>query len=871
MKRPRPVLQIFLWSAVAAVLAALIAAGIFTNITLRSVEKHLPNMLLEQLHDLAHILENLSEVVSAAELTKAVPSSENFMRLRKKVMATQTSVIEVRDTYVFDNLIQASALHAVVAPAIADLQLWLSEGISGYAPQSDVTIDIVHSRISEVFQKARALNQSSEIAARKVLDEQRNRLDRFLFSVNLLFSIALVITFIMVCLLIRQQVLQRREIEAQTERRRAQEELRESEEKYRRLFETSAIGFFLLTDVFVDCNEQACRLWRCSREDIVGHSPADFSPAQQADGRDSTEAAHERIQTAFSGQPQQFYWKHRRKDGTLMDAEITLQVLPIAGRQMLVATLIDITDRKQMEDALRESQEEYRQLYAEAKRAAEVYRSLLGSSADAIVIYDMEGNVQFLSPSFTRIFGWTLEELAGKRIPFVPDSEREATMAEIRRVMEGSPSSNFETRRYDKDERVLNVTLSASRFDDHEGMPAGMLVILRDVTHTKVMETQYLQAQKMEAVGTLAGGVAHDFNNLLQAISGYTELLLLDKSENDADHSSLMQIKRACDRAAQLIQQLLAFSRKAEGVRRRLDLNQEVLEAEKLLQRTIPKMTAIELHLAGSLWSVHADPVQIEQILLNLGSNAADAMPDGGRLTIETLNAPLNEEYCRDHLGATPGNYVLLSVSDTGRGMDRETLQHIFEPFFTTKEIGKGTGLGLASVYGIVMGLGGHLTCYSEPGQGTIFRIYLPAVDQVEAQAEGEVDETPLKGGSETILVVDDEATIRDVATQILQHFGYEVLAADSGETALELYKTRKGEIDLVILDLGMPGMGGHKCLCALRAIEPSVKVVVASGYSINGQVRASLESGAGGVVGKPYQLKDLVTTVRTVLDGKRG
>jgi two-component system, cell cycle sensor histidine kinase and response regulator CckA len=871
MKRPRPFLQILLWSTVAAVLTALIAVGIFTNITLRSVEKNLPNTLLEQLHDLALILEDLSEVVSAAELAKAVPSSENCMRLRKKVMAAQISVIKVRDTYVVDNLIQASAFHAVVAPAIADLQLWLSEGISGYAPQSDVTIDIVLSRISEVFQKAKALNQVSEIAARKVLDEQRNRLDRFLFSVNLLFSVTLVITFIMVFLLIRQQVLQRREIEAQAERRRIQEELHESEEKYRRLFETSAIGFFLLTDVFVDCNEQACRLLRCSREDIVGHSPAEFSPAQQADGRDSTEATHEHIQAAFSGQRQQFYWIHRRKDDTLMDAEITLQVLPIGGRQMLVATLVDITDRKQMEEALRESEENYRQLYAEAKQAAEVYRSLLGSSADAIVIYDLEGNVQFLSPSFTQIFGWTLEELAGKRIPFVPDSEREATMAEVHRVLEGNPCSNFATRRCDKDGRILNITLSASRFDDHEGMPAGMLVILRDVTHTKAMEAQYLQAQKMEAVGTLAGGVAHDFNNLLQAIGGFTELLLLAKSANDPDHSSLMQIKKACDRAAQLIQQLLAFSRKAEGVRHRLDLNQEVVEAEKLLQRTLPKMTAIELHLAGYLWSVHADPVQIEQILLNLGSNAADAMPDGGRLIIETLNASLNEDYCRDHLGAVPGDYVLLSVSDTGRGMDRETLQHIFEPFFTTKGVGKGTGLGLASVYGIVKGLGGHLTCYSEPGQGTIFRIYLPAVEQVEDQAEGGVDETPLKGGSETILVVDDEAAVRDVATQILQHFGYDVLVADSGETALELYKNRKAEIDLVILDLGMPGMGGHKCLRELRAIEPSAKVVVASGYSINGQVRASLESGAGGFVGKPYQLKDLVTTVRKVLDGKRG
>ena len=236
MKRPRPFLQIFLWSSVAAVFVALIAAGIFTNITLRSVEKNLPSTLLEQLHDLTIIVENLSQIVSAAELTKAVPSSENFMRLRKKVMAVQTSVMEVRDTYVFNDLIQASAFHAVVAPAITDLQLWLSKGISGYAPQTDVTIDIVLSRISEVFQKAKALNRASEITAQEVLNEQRNRLERFLLSVNLLFTTTLVITFIMVFFLIRQQVLQRREMKAQAERRRAQDELRVSEAQKTALF-----------------------------------------------------------------------------------------------------------------------------------------------------------------------------------------------------------------------------------------------------------------------------------------------------------------------------------------------------------------------------------------------------------------------------------------------------------------------------------------------------------------------------------------------------------------------------------------------------------------------------------------------------------
>jgi PAS domain S-box-containing protein len=560
----------------------------------------------------------------------------------------------------------------------------------------------------------------------------------------------------------------------------------------------------------------------------------------------------------------------RKKSGEIIWVQSRNQVVKNTQGRMerISGVFFDITEHKRVEESLRESEEYNRQLYAGARRTAELYRSLLSSSADAIVIYDMEGRVQFLSPSFTRIFGWGLEELFGKTIPFVPDSEIEATMNEVRKVLEGATCSNFESLRYDKSGGILNVTLSASRYTDHEGTPAGILVILRDMTQTKIMETQFRQAQKMEAVGTLAGGVAHDFNNLLQAINGYAELLLLDKSPEDAGYHNLMQIQKACSRAAQLIQQLLAFSRKVEGVRRRLDLNQEVLEAEKVLHRTIPKMIAIELRLSGSLWSVHADPVQLEQILLNLGSNAADAMPEGGRLVIETQNVSVDEEFCRDHLGAKPGNYVLLSVSDTGPGMDQETLQHIFEPFFTTKEVGKGTGLGLASVYGIVKSLGGYISCSSEPGQGAIFKIYLPAVEHVGTQAEGGAEETALRGGNETILVVDDEAPVRDVATEILRYFGYEVLAADSGEAALDLYRTREGGIDLIVLDLGMPGMGGHKCLRELKAIDSSAKVLIASGYSMDSLVRESLEIGGVGFVGKPYQLKDLVTKIRMFLDG---
>jgi PAS domain S-box-containing protein len=550
------------------------------------------------------------------------------------------------------------------------------------------------------------------------------------------------------------------------------------------------------------------------------------------------------------------------------EVEVYGSTVQMNGRPALVGTLLDITERKRAEEAIRQSEEKYRRLFEEAKRAEELYRSLLNSSADAIVIYDLEGKVRFVNPSFTRIFGWTLEELVGKQIPFVPDSEKDTTQAKIRRVLEGGPPVNFETRRSTKEGRILSVTSSGSRYDDHEGVPAGILVILHDITRTKTLEAQFRQAQKMEAIGTLAGGIAHDFNNLLQVISGYAQLLLWGKSDRDPGHHELEGIQKAVQRAAQLIRQLLTFSRKMEGKRRPLDLNQEILEAEKMLKRAIPKMITIDLHPGTRLATVNADPVQIEQILLNLGSNAADALPNGGRLILETRNVRLDEEFCRNHLGATPGDYVLLTVADTGLGMDRETVQHIFEPFFTTKEIGKGTGLGLASVYGIVKSHEGYILCESEIGQGTIFEIYLPAVQEKETRVEKGVDEAPLRGGSETVLVVDDEASVREMAAQILQRHGYHVFAADCGEAALECFQTRQEGIDLVILDLGMPGMGGLNCLRELLKRDAAIKVLIATGYSVDGPITEGLESGVTGYIGKPYRLKDLLAKVRTVLDG---
>ncbi|WP_051822167.1 hybrid sensor histidine kinase/response regulator [Desulfonatronum thiodismutans] len=382
------------------------------------------------------------------------------------------------------------------------------------------------------------------------------------------------------------------------------------------------------------------------------------------------------------------------------------------------------------------------------------------------------------------------------------------------------------------------------------------------------MQAQLLQAQKMESVGILAGGVAHDFNNLLQTLGGNIELLLAGKPDDHPDVVRLRAALKSTERAAQLVRQLLLFSRKEESCRVPVDLNREVEGVAGMLRRTIPKMVAVETRLDPELWSLLADPVQIEQVLLNLANNAVDAMPDGGTFLIETNNVVLDEGFVRMHPGSEPGSHVLLSVTDTGHGMDKKTLIHVFDPFFTTKTVGKGTGLGLASVYGIVKNHGGSIQCYSEPGQGTVFKIYLPAAHGHAPEEMAEPKKTLPEGHGEekTILVVDDESEIRALTREVLEVLGYKVKNAASGEEALEAYLQEGEKIDLVLLDLNMPGMGGYRCLQELLRVDPLVKVVIASGYSAEGQGRQSLSAGAKGFLGKPYQLRDLETVLREVL-----
>jgi PAS domain S-box-containing protein len=521
--------------------------------------------------------------------------------------------------------------------------------------------------------------------------------------------------------------------------------------------------------------------------------------------------------------------------------------------------------------------DESRKINAQLRESEEKYRTILENIEEGYYEVDIRGNFTFFNEAICKIAGTSCNEIRGVNFRAYTRVDEAKRLYRIFSGIykSGKPARAFDLEIFRMDGESRHVEISATLIMDHAGKPTGFRGIMRDITRRKRteeekarLEAQLMHAHKMEAVGTLAGGIAHDFNNILQVINGYAQMLLMTKTAQNPDYDKLLQLEKAGERASVLIQQLLTFSRKAGGSYKRVNLNTEIASVEKLLKQTLPKMIDIKINLDERLWPVSADPLHMEQILLNLASNAADAMPDGGQLTIETRNIVLDESYCKAHFEAVPGSYVLLTVSDTGCGMEQDSVCQIFDPFYTTKAIGKGTGLGLASVYGIVKEHGGRIHCYSEPGQGAIFKIYLPAVLNVAADPEKTIKSANSpRGGDETILVVDDEPAVREMAREMLEYFGYGVLCAENGECAIETYRTSPTPINLVLLDLNMPGMGGYKCMKELLNIEPDLKILIASGYSTDFHAEQALSSGAASFIGKPYHLQEMARTVRAALD----
>ena len=547
------------------------------------------------------------------------------------------------------------------------------------------------------------------------------------------------------------------------------------------------------------------------------------------------------IQTAQGGQK----WVWERGCGVYDDE----------GRLLAVEGFIsDMDQLKRAEAALR----------ANERRLGAIMEAM----PDPMVVYDDQGRATFLNRAFGQVFGWRPDELLGQAIPFVPDDQQEAVQATIRELFAHGGPVSLETKRLTKDGRLLDIVISAARVLDEAGRVTGMVVNLTDVTRTKRLEAQLRQAQKMEAIGTLAGGIAHDFNNILTAISGNAELALDRANQGVATPAELEKILGAADRARRLIKKIMFFSRKAEFHPQPLNLNKVVTDAVSIIERTIPKMISVELRLEPAPWMIKGDVAQLEQIILNLASNAQDAMQNGGKLLIETANVSLDEKDAASHFHMAAGDYLRLTISDTGVGIDKHDLEHIFEPFYTTKGIGKGTGMGLASVYGAVQNHGGHIYCYSEPGQGAVFKCYLPATrEDAEGLAAPAFEVEAIVGGAETVLLVDDEAALRELSGEMLEAEGYRVLTADSGERAIEIVRDPANHVDLVVMDLGMPGMGGHEALRRIMAGDPQARVIIASGYLAESHIRQALEAGAVGYVTKPYRRAELLTAIRRALD----
>ncbi len=485
------------------------------------------------------------------------------------------------------------------------------------------------------------------------------------------------------------------------------------------------------------------------------------------------------------------------------------------------------------------------------------------------VITDLAGKILYVNEAFSSMHGYEPGELEGESVGLLDAGEDSESFSKLMiglKVSGAVKAREISTRTFSGP--AVPCLFNAAAIPDERGGPRFLFASLIDLTEQKSMETRLRHSQKMEAVGTLAGGVAHDFNNLLQAIHGYADLILMDLDKTCPSHREAMEIIRAAKRGEDLTRSLLTFSRRVESKFRPIDLNHSAKQVLKLLARTMPKSIELQSNLARSLKTVNADPAQIEQVLMNLTVNAKDALPRGGVITVSTENVTLGPEYAARHVDAGVGEHVALTVSDNGTGMEAETLEHIFEPFFTTKAPGKGTGLGLSLVFGIVKNHGGHVTCRSEPDIGTTFQVYFPVI-----QALGEVPDSALfredgaEGGKETVLIVDDEENIRDIARRMLSSAGYEVLTAPDGQTALEIYKAWEKPVDLVVLDYIMPGMDGKLCAEELWKIDPAARIVFASGYISDGPVAEVAPPRARGSLKKPFGRIELLRIVRDVLN----
>ena len=648
-----------------------------------------------------------------------------------------------------------------------------------------------------------------------------------------------------------------RSIRYAVERNASDETIRRSGALYRNLIEGSIQGVLIHVDGIIKlANPALAAMLGFERGDeLVGQpvwqyiAPQDREMAQ----------AYQRARREGRPAPSNFELHLQRRDGSVIALDTMASSIAWEGGQATLATVVDMTERKRAEQGLRTSEERFRQLAENIK--------------EAFIVVELDGfRPLYLSRMWEEIWGRPLEEAYRDPAAWVraihPDDA--GVVHEARQAIEKGEaiSRNFRVVRPDGTIRWVRARAFPVYNASHELYREVGLV--EDITDLRRTEEQLLQAQKMEAVGRLAGGVAHDFNNLLTAILGYSELVLQDLGDDHPSAVDLKEIRAAGQSAESLTRQLLAFSRRQILQPQTLDLNKVLTRVDALLQRIIGEDVELTMKLTAPLGRVSADPGQIEQVVLNLAVNARDAMPHGGKLTIETANVVLDEDYVAQHAGATSGPHVMVAVTDTGTGMDEATQQRLFEPFFTTKEPGRGTGLGLATVYGIVAQSRGSIWVYSELGQGSTFKVYLPVTTEDLTVPVVTAMSPAALSGTETVLVVEDQIEARSVICETLRRRGYTVIEAMNGPDAIVKGRQLGVRIDVMLTDVVMPGMGGRRVAEVLRVTRPELKVVYMSGYTDSAIVDHGILEPGVTFVQKPFATETLLRRVREVLDSDK-
>ncbi|MGO9239906.1 MAG: PAS domain S-box protein [Bryobacteraceae bacterium] len=649
-------------------------------------------------------------------------------------------------------------------------------------------------------------------------------------------------------LVISRDITQRKRAEVALQR--ANESLVRAEAHYRLMFNSVSDAVFVHTfgeggppGHFVEVNDNACRYLGYTREELLQIGPHDITAPEE---RFKMKAIREIL--LAEGQDL-FETTNIAKDGRRIPIEVNARLVHLDNSKAVISSVRDISERRKSEEAIRS------------------LATAVEQAGETIVITALDGTIQYCNPAFEKITGYSREEAIGQNPRVLKSGKHDREFYERlwAAITQGKVWTGRLTNKK-KDGSLYEEDATISPIRDESGNISGYVAIKRDVTEWRQLEDQLRQAQKLESIGQLAGGVAHDFNNLLTVINGYSDFLLDRLKEPGPLRSYAEAIRKAGQRAGSLTKQLLAFSRKQVIEPRVLDLNATIRDSAPMLQRLIGEDVALDTHLGDGLGQVMADPDQIHQVIMNLAVNARDAMPHGGKLDIETANADLDATDSRAmHPEAMPGPYVLMTVTDTGHGMEDAIRKRIFEPFFTTKEPGKGTGLGLSTVYGIIRQNGGWIDVWSEPGVGTSFQLFLPRID-ASPLFEAIPNRTPSQGGGETILVVEDQKAVRLLADAALQRYGYRVLLASDAESPILVAQQYAGAIQLLLTDVVLPGMNGRQLAERMQALHPKLKVLFTSGYTSDVITRQGVLDQGLAFIAKPFSPDALAAKVRAVL-----